>query len=193
MKNDFDINKVNRNKSHNKLKLAFKKLLVQKSYREITVRELANTAEIGFKTFYRHYSTIDEFAAQCIIDELKRSNDNLIKGLDKNILVENGVYLFSIVDSNSELFSLFKYGDIVQYITPLLMRWTLSGAKNIIDSYTSNKDIHSLIANYIVDSVVSLIKWRLNNPETFTPQEMAVIYFNLVLKSTKNFLDSGSI
>lgn len=193
MCNETDLNKVEPSKTHFKLKNALIVLLGSKSYKEISVRELSHCAGIGFKTFYRNYSTLDEFAAQCIIDELKRSNDHLIEGTDKDILVKNGVFLFSIVDRNSELFSLLKFGDIVDYITPLLMTWTLSGAKDVIESYTRDKNIHSLIANHIVNSVISLIKWRLENPKAFSLQKMALIYFDLVLKSSKHFLENISI
>jgi len=43
---------------------AFEKLIVEKEYQKITVKELAENAQINKKTFYRYYPTLDDLLAE---------------------------------------------------------------------------------------------------------------------------------
>lgn len=43
---------------------AFEKLIVEKDYHKITVKELAELAQINKKTFYRYYPTLDDLLAE---------------------------------------------------------------------------------------------------------------------------------
>lgn len=56
-------------KTNQSLQLAFRKLASTKSYRDITVKELTETAKINRKTFYLHYDSIDDFS-DTVVDEI---------------------------------------------------------------------------------------------------------------------------
>ncbi|WP_125760496.1 TetR/AcrR family transcriptional regulator [Companilactobacillus hulinensis] len=57
------------------LKEAFREIARDTRYRDITVRELTEKADVNRKTFYLHYDSIDDFA-NTFVDELA---DQLIK------------------------------------------------------------------------------------------------------------------
>ncbi|MDE5879589.1 MAG: TetR/AcrR family transcriptional regulator [Desulfovibrio sp.] len=54
-----------------RIKAAFLKLVSEKSYDELTVSELCAHAQIGRKTFYAHYSSLDDLFEQ-ILEEITR-------------------------------------------------------------------------------------------------------------------------
>jgi len=56
-------------KTNQALQLAFRKLAKTTSYRNITVKQLTETAQINRKTFYLHYDSIDDFS-NTVVDEI---------------------------------------------------------------------------------------------------------------------------
>lgn len=65
-KTDIRIIKTQRNIKH-----AFRQLLKNKNYEEISVQDILDLAEINRTTFYKHYANKDSLAAQ-LIDEFKQ-------------------------------------------------------------------------------------------------------------------------
>lgn len=74
----------------NNIYRAFEELICEKEYPKITVKELAQRAQINKKTFYRYYPTLDDLLhemqaqyAKAFIDEVK--DYRYPEDLDKNI------------------------------------------------------------------------------------------------------------
>lgn len=83
---------------------AFYELTEEKDYSEITVKELSERAKINKKTFYRHYSSLDNLLAEIyskISDEFieKILNYNIPQDLDK---INREFFLFS--EKNGKLY-----------------------------------------------------------------------------------------
>lgn len=49
-----------------RIEQAFWQLLEQKPYRQITVKELTQTAQVNHNTFYYHYDNVDDLASQVV-------------------------------------------------------------------------------------------------------------------------------
>ena len=54
------------------LRLAFMELLEQKTLDQITIREIAAAAEVGYTTFFRHYSAKEEILNEIATDQIHR-------------------------------------------------------------------------------------------------------------------------
>lgn len=52
-------------RTHRRLKKAYAILLANKSYKTITVKELADSAELSRAAFYLHFESIEDFSFQC--------------------------------------------------------------------------------------------------------------------------------
>ncbi|KRN99092.1 TetR/AcrR family transcriptional regulator [Companilactobacillus kimchiensis] len=72
-------------KTNQALQSAFRKLASTTSYRNITVKELTETARINRKTFYLHYDSIDDFSST-VVDEI---SDQLLQLITEKPLAES--------------------------------------------------------------------------------------------------------
>ena len=73
-----DDRRVRRTKTN--IKKAFIELLKEKSFQEITVRELSERADINRKTFYAYYTGMEELLA-AVMDEMQdRSAQDQLPG-----------------------------------------------------------------------------------------------------------------
>lgn len=175
------------------LNKAFKSLLDSNEYKDITVRLLTKKAGLSFRTFYRYYENIDEFAIKYLISEFSNVNNNLKQGLDRETLLSNGDYLFTVIDNNPNLYKLLSNGHLLESIKTKLKEWTINGSKHIVKKYTSNLHILDLVSGHIVNSVLYLIKWKIENNEVLTKKQMSSLYTDLIINSTLSFLENISI
>lgn len=180
-------------KTKNKLKETLLLMLTNSELSKITVRQLTREAGIGFKTFYRHYSSIYDFATKFILDELNIGNRVIQKDINKETLIKNGIELFILVDNKYNLFQLLKYGEITQEIVPILKKWTAIGSRELLEDFTKDALLQDLIANHIVYSIIGLITWRSDNRESYSTKEMGKIYYDLIIKSNQYFLKNIAV
>ncbi len=69
---------------------AFYNLLKKKNYSDITVKELADEADITRKTFYLHYNTLDDLLREFMAERYERLRDSL---QDMDLFSEDFDYL----------------------------------------------------------------------------------------------------
>ena len=160
-------------------------LILNNPYEEITVRNIAKHAGVGFKTFYRHY----------------RDKSDLMRDIHEEILVEaQGAILppTNLSLSEKQTVSIFhfgqKYGDLLRAIlrTPVSDEWIerliqfgFVYAQQIeLESHHENpsKDekIRHLAIHQLIHGTFNLLRWWLENDMPFEAEEMAE-YMNHVL------------
>jgi AcrR family transcriptional regulator len=78
----------------------YRSLLQEMPHDRITVSQVARTAQVNRATFYRHFDTPDDVAAQLLRDFLAKAVD----GLDPRLVRQFGVerYLYLVVEQLSE-------------------------------------------------------------------------------------------
>ena len=80
-------------KTKRAIRNAFAKLLSQKEINDITVRDVAELAEINRKTFYRYYSGIYQVVDE-IENEIVSAFESVIKDLDLKDVLEDPYPIF---------------------------------------------------------------------------------------------------
>jgi len=93
------------------LNKALVELVAEKEYDEITIQEITERADIGHRTFYRHYASKDELLIDVMEDALSGFRDLLV--LPSSLLLpsdeldgtpqENGRRLFEHVGKSTRL------------------------------------------------------------------------------------------
>lgn len=125
-------------KTKRAIKSAFLKLLSEKDLNDITIKEIAETADVNRKTFYNYYSGIHELIAE-IEDDVLSSFDELVEGLTVG----------DIVNEPSKL--LIRLNDLVQENTEFV-KFAVDGNSNIalferLSKTFSDKVRNTLITN----------------------------------------------
>lgn len=169
-------------KTRNAIFSAFSKLLEEKNFNNITVKEIIDEANIGRSTFYAHFETKDDLLkSMCtdIFEHVFSSNLKEEKGhdfshaghdLDKQIthilyhLKENSKNLKGILSCESgELFMRYFKQYLSTMFSPLI-------EQHIYHSPTT------YILNNFVCSFAETVRWWITSNEQYSPEEVASFF-----------------
>lgn len=156
-------------KTKNSIKEAFKELLQRKKYSNITVRELADCANITRKTFYLHYNTLSDVVEEMITERSKVLTDYLseINFLSENFdfksvverihnyFMDNGAFYKKILEDSNSYFIFKKIIDSNE----------TSLAKQYQNEYQLEPEELKLRLRFMMSGMVSTYLSWLNNPE----------------------------
>lgn len=179
-------------KTRSSIRDAFVKLITEKDISQITIKELAETADINRKTFYMHYS--------CVEDIL----DNIENDLIKRLLAIMDDYDFS--DSKFNIYGLFSslngllnenldlYKQLVKAnsYNLLIVKVKTILKKGLIEKYREKYDmdeaVMSLYAEYIASGVMSIyIEW-LKTDSQISLEELAKMAGSITLNGIQSLI-----
>jgi len=156
-------------------------LTLEKGYEAVTIRDITERADIGYATFFRHYHTKDELL-QAVLDVVVTELVDLLHpadfGADPKMV---GVLLFRYVQEHSEMVRVLLDSHT------LLEQTIASISQDIVSKHTHVPDGSvplEIAAYHIVASSVALIKWWLDHQMPYSPEQMGVIYYELIMRPT---------
>ncbi len=159
-------------------------LTLKKGYESVTIRDITEHADIGYATFFRHYSSKDALlrdVSDVVLADLK----SLLPGAPKIDTEAVGVPLFRYVQ---------EHANIIQVL--LQSRGTSSLVQHIIeitsqDVLNENEPLEGSIvpaevaAYHLINSSISLIQWWLEHDMLYTPERMGAIFQVLIMQPTR--------
>ena len=159
-------------------------LTLEKGYEAITIRDITDQAEVGYATFFRHYHDKDAL----LKDVLDVVLDELISLLTAPMSEVNhetiGTLIFRYVQEHNEvvLVLLSSRGSSV-----LVRRITEAGTQSVFNQNPSLNESHippEVAAHHLVTSTISLIQWWVEHEMPYSPEQMGVIYKDLIAHPT---------
>lgn len=179
-------------KTQKNIRDAFINLITEKEISQITVKELAERADINRKTFYMHYSSIED-----VLDKIENEIiEKLLSVLEQ----------YDFFDSQFDIYALFcSLNDVINEDFDLYKRLVYSSSYNfliikvkellkdaILDKYTNklnmNKELYSLYAEYTASGVMSLyIEWFKTNSE-LSLEDLAKVAGNITFNGVSVIL-----
>jgi AcrR family transcriptional regulator len=179
-------------RTHNALGNALIALALEKDYDEITIQEITDRADIGYRTFFRHYSNKDELledVLSSVRDEMRElmGPPPLEFFADPNWQVKDlssSRILFENVQKNSDLYRvlLFSNRGLVQ---PLKL-FAVQEIKAHFGGMHKTDIPFDILANHMISSMVTLLRWWLENDMCYSPEEMGDIAARLIIKPTRD-------
>ena len=163
-------------------------LLTEKRFHQITVEEIAQRANIGRSTFYAHFETKEELLAQMCREIFSHVLAPRLEGEDTHdFSLERDPYalvthlLYHIRDKRRDLAAIIAggqgegfWGPFQQWVSGPLLERMLEGR----DKETLAIP-YSFLAGHIVNSLIYLIRWWMEQGMTATPEEMAAIFWKI--------------
>lgn len=163
-------------------------LLTEKRFHQITVEEIAQRANIGRSTFYAHFETKEELLAQMCREIFFHVLAPRLEGEDTHdFSLERDPYalvthlLYHIRDKRWDLAAIIAggqgegfWGPFQQWVAGPLLERMLEGR----DKETLAIP-YSFLAGHIVNSLIYLIRWWMEQGMTATPEEMAAIFWKI--------------
>lgn len=182
-------------KTQKSIREALIALIVEKEISQITVKELAEKANINRKTFYMHYSSIED-----ILDKI----ENEI--IEKLLLV---LEKYDFFDSEFDIYSLFlSLNDVIDEDFDLYQKLVFSNSYNfliikvkkilkdaLLDKYNQklnmSNDLYNLYAEYISSGVMSLyIEW-FKTESKLSLEDLAKAAGNITFNGVRSILLSS--
>ncbi len=165
-------------------------LMEQKSLKDISVRELAETVDINRGTFYLHYKDIFDMLEQVeqeLFEEFHEIMEKYpldqLKGSPLLILMD----LFQFLYDNASLCKVLlgKNGDIafVEKLKGIVKNHCLNAWTQLFNA--SNVNTFEYFHSFIVSGIIGLFQKWLENGMVDTPQQMAKLSEQMIMQGMK--------
>lgn len=159
-------------------------LTLEKGYEMITIREITDHAEVGYATFFRHYHDKDALlkdVLDVVLDELT--------GLLQNPMVDTnhastGTLVFRYVQAHSEVVHVLLSS---RSSSTLVRRIIAAGTQTVVSQNAPRAGglvPAEVAANHLVTSTMALIQWWLEHNMPYPPEQMGLIYQELIAQPT---------
>ena len=164
-------------------------LVLEKGYKNITIQDVTERADIGYRTYFRHYSGLDELSLDIAKDRLEELYE--VMGLPKvgeevdnpiALIRQSGKDLFEYIQKEKDIFSIFLLDDSLYFILKPVMQAASENAKERLEILPNQSIPADIVANHIIASVFALICWWLENDMPHPPEKMAKIYATLIIE-----------
>lgn len=172
-------------------------LALEKDYDEITIQEITDRADIGYRTFFRHYADKDELLGD-VLSSVRIEMQELMSPpsfehfLDPNTqaadLLDSKI-LFKHVQENRDLYSVLLFSDrgLVQPLKAFAIQEFKANYGVLLET-----DIpFDILANHMVSAMITLLRWWLDNDMCYSPDEMGDYALKLIILPTRNLILQG--
>ena len=179
-------------KTKKAIRTAFAKLLCEKDLDKITIKDIADTADINRKTFYNYYSgvyqIIDEIENE-VVDNFEKS----IQDLQAEDYFKNPYKIFDIISDalNQDLDFygyLLKMNTNVSLVSKIIEILKDKTMENVAARVDADRERLSVLVEYTVSGMVATYKSWFNSDKKLSLREVSDIMGRLWYNGIHDFL-----
>ncbi len=175
-------------KTRERLKDALISLVIERGYDGITIQDVTAKAEVGYRTFFRHYDGLDDLLLSILREQFTEMQDRMVDPNTHLAPERNGQLLFEYVLKNRDLFLVMVRSNFIRDMLPDLQENVLNAFSGMFPHDIDNLDL-DLVTYHIITSILSLIAWWLENDLPRSPEEMGRIYAQLIMYPSRRMLE----
>ena len=190
-----NIDKVDRRieRTRNAIISAFKEMIIDKEFKEITIKELAERANINRKTFYLHYESMEEI----LFDLTVEISDQIFEGLNEKGFFDENTYDINILIECIENLLESNYELTRKVVSANSYRFFSRNIKDIIkDSFirkVRNKVklspyMMNLLGDYVGSGLAKLLKDWFDDQGDLSSKEVAELASLIIFSDIKTGL-----
>ena len=173
-------------------------LTLEKEYDDITIQEITDRADIGYRTFFRHYSDKDELLKDVLSTTMMELRE-LMAPATPEILADpnyktadfkDGVVLFRHVQEHSDLYRVLLRSErsLVESVIAFAIQEMEANLGLLIEPDISIE----IIANHMVWATFALVHWWLDSDMSNSPEVMGEYLFSLIVQPTRDMILQAS-
>ena len=162
---------------------------LEKGYKNITIQDVTKRADIGYRTYFRHYTGLDELLISIAQDRLDQIYEILdlpqlgnLAGDPVEYFQGIGHKIFQHIENNQINIRCLLLDDSMRFVFVPVMSRAIERLEVFLSNLPQENIPASLAANHIISSVFSLIRWWLENDRRPSSLEMGDIFTDLVVK-----------
>jgi AcrR family transcriptional regulator len=161
------------------LRRALLELIDEKPLDQITIREIAAAAGIGYNTFFRHHTSKDELVREIVTDELSQLIELSVTTMDSSDTLDASRALCQFVAAHDALWSTLLNGGAASILRDEFIELLRGKAQSRISgTATLPADIGIKL---VAVGTLELLAWWLEQPERLPVDQLAGIYEKLVV------------
>jgi AcrR family transcriptional regulator len=161
------------------LQQAFMDLLKEQSYDEVSVRAIAQRAEVGYKTFYRHYADKEALLYAILGGILLEGQTVLLPPTSPLAAEQNTLSAFRYVQRYADLFRVLLRSPVAETLIQPLIDFGLAEGRRFFGGSDTPDE---LIAYHFVTAMQYLMRWWLEQGQQYSPEQMAEYVNRLLIR-----------
>jgi AcrR family transcriptional regulator len=169
-------------------------LTLVKEYDEITIQEITDRADVGYRTFFRHYADKDDLLKDVLSTTMMELRE-LMTPPKPEILADpnfkaadfkDGVVLFRHVQEHCDLYRVLLRSErtFVESVIAFAIQGMEANLGSLIDPDISIE----IIANHMVWATLALVRWWLDSDMPYSPEVMGEYSFRLIVQPTRDMI-----
>jgi AcrR family transcriptional regulator len=170
----------------------------EKGYKNITIQDVTRRADVGYRTYFRHYTGLDELLLSVAQDRLDQFYEILDLPLPGELVQDPveffqtvGATLFLHIQDNQPVFRFLLLDDSLHFVLDPVLERACQKIETILAGLPQENIPAGVAANHIISSTVSLIRWWLENDTPRSPQKMGRIFTELIIQPTWQVMTEG--
>ena len=180
-------------KTKRSIQKAFAKLLSEKDINDITVSDIAATADINRKTFYNYYAGIYEVVDE-IENDIVRRFDKAVTEIDLRENVNSPYMVFekitTIINTDVDFFGYLLSMDSNMSLTVKLVDLLKDKTRSILVQYLDlSHERMELMLEYTVTGIVAVYRSWFNSDRSRPIEEISADISDLCFKGVNGFLN----
>jgi len=169
------------------LQSALVALILEKGYRNITIQDVAERADIGYRTFFRHYTSLDALltdVVQSVMDELDQRLD-IYRAPEGDLgmeMTEKGRQLFAYVRAHEAIFRVVLLDDSARFVLHPLLQRARQRVETALTPLPEGALPRPVVANHLIISTLALMRWWLEFDFPHDAVHMGQIFVDLIVR-----------
>jgi AcrR family transcriptional regulator len=164
------------------LRAALLKLLEQKPLDQITIRDIAGTAGIGYVTFFRHHPTKEALLHEIAAEQVRQLIVLMLPALQARDVRTASVALCTHVNHHRKLWSTLLTGGAAAVLRETLL--TMAGEVSAIRPNPKSWLPAELAITFNVTCTIELLTWWLRQKRPLTIERVAEIHERIIVTPT---------
>ncbi len=154
-------------------------LMAVTEYDAISIRDLTGEAQVGYRTFFRHYASKDELLQAVIDDALERFRQARLDPGPADAPVRNTIAALHYAEEHADVFRLLLRTAAAERLVTAIFDFGLEEGR----AFFGGSDVpEDLVAYHFATSAVGLMRWWLENDMPFSAEEMADYIIRLLIR-----------
>ncbi len=172
-------------RTRQRLREALVSLVLERGYEAVTIRDVAERADVGYATYFRHYPTKDALPLDLLEDLLADLMGLLEPTLADEDASRNGATVFDHVRRHADLYRVLVASQRSVDLVGKAREVAFAGLGRSLAPAPDALLPPDAAVNHLVRSLIALIAWWLDAGMPLTPEQMGAAFEALIMRPVR--------
>lgn len=161
------------------LREAFIALVIAQGYEAVTVLDIVKQAQVGHKTFYRHYADKEALLNELLYEILTEAQQFLLPPTSPGAPMENTINALRFAQRYADLWRVLLRSPAAEALLQPLLAFASAEGKRF---FGGGNIPDALVAYHFATGMQTLLRWWLEEGMPYPPEEMADYIHRLLIR-----------